>query len=155
MLLRTFNISSTFCTLTPTYLPFSISCLHFPHFRILTLRFHICTMSNIKSRTSVVTVHSWWVLMNRMFSCTNGTWSRESELNMAVSERLPQSMRIGYTVLLYAVEAKGYVFSELARWAMCLNNALRDYLSARFKLVSSPDPPCHAPSENWNGRRVW
>ena len=58
MLLRTFKFSSTFCTLTPTYLPFSISCLHFPHFRILTLRFHICTMSNIKSRTSVVTVHS-------------------------------------------------------------------------------------------------
>ena len=32
---------------------------------------------------------------------------------MPVSEGSPQSMRIGDTVFLYAVESKGYVFSEL------------------------------------------
>ena len=42
---------------------------------------------------------------------------------MAVSDGSPQSMRIGDTVLLYAAEAKGYVFSELARWVMYLTSS--------------------------------
>ena len=37
---------------------------------------------------------------------------------MAATEESLQSLRIGDTVLLYAAEAKGYVFSELARWVV-------------------------------------
>ena len=73
MLLRTFKFSSTFCTLTPTYLPFSISCLHFPHFRILTLRFHIRIMSNINYALQWLLFTHDEFIMDRMFSCMKGT----------------------------------------------------------------------------------
>ena len=58
-------------------------------------------------------------------ACRSSDCRGQATVAMSLDGDLQHSLRIGDTILLYAKEARGYVFSELTRWVCWLIDIIR------------------------------